>query len=466
MKPHSRAILLIAQALLAVTLTAGPSHPEELRPAAPFAMPAIRLPYFPERDFRITDYGAVADGAADNTLAFRHAITACHDAGGGRVVVPPGTWFTGAIHLKSNVNLHLAEGAVLLFSDNPQDYLPAVQTSWEGMECFNYSPLIYAFNCDNVALTGKGTIQAKLDTWTRWFARPPAHMEALKRLYNMAAKGVPVEKRQMAVGENNLRPDFVQFNRCRNVLIEDLKIRSSPFWCLHLLLCDGVVVRRVDVSSHGHNNDGIDIAMSRNVLVEECTFDQGDDAIAVKSGSNHDGWRLNTPTENVVVRRCTVRQGHQLLAVGSDLSGGVRNVYVHDCIFAPGTDSVLSYLMFIKTNRGRGGFVENIWMENISARSTRDGILGIDTDVLYQWRDLVPIYEERITPIKGIHLKNIHVGETVTPFRIVGDARRPVRDIYLEDITIGRATGILRHYENVEQIHESGLKLPSLFSTP
>ncbi|MFA5058749.1 MAG: glycosyl hydrolase family 28-related protein, partial [Opitutaceae bacterium] len=250
MKFHPATALRFRLLLLTAAVAASLAYAEEVRPEAPFPMPAIQLPSFPERDFRITDYGAVEGGEADNTLALRQAITACHDAGGGRVVVPPGTWLTGAIHLRSNVNLHLAEGAVLLFSDDPKDYLPAVQSFWEGFECYNYSPLIYAFGCENVALSGKGTLRPRMGTWTRWFARPPAHLEALKQLYNLAARGVPVEQRQMAVGENNMRPDFVQFNRCRRVLVEDIRLRESPFWCLHLALCEGAVVRRVDFSAH------------------------------------------------------------------------------------------------------------------------------------------------------------------------------------------------------------------------
>ncbi len=457
-KPHPRFRPGLAWLFLA--LAACPVGAEELRIAAPFPMPAIQLPAFPARDFRITDYGAREGGEANNTAALHGAIAACHAAGGGRVLVPAGTWLTGAIHLRSNVNLHLADGAVLMFSANPQDYLPAVQTSWEGMECFNYSPLVYAFACTNVALTGKGTLRAGMEVWTEWFARPPAHLAALKQLYNLAAKGAPVDQRQMAVGENHLRPDFVQFSRCRNVLIEDVRIRNSPFWCVHLLLCEGVVVRRIDVSAHGHNNDGLDIAMSRNVLVEDCIFDQGDDAIALKSGANHDGWRLNAPTENVVVRRCTMRRGHQLIAIGSDLSGGIRNIHVHDCGFGGGDGNPPFNLVLIKTNRGRGGFVENIWIENLSARKTLVGVLGIETDVLYQWRDLVPIYEERRTHIEGVHLRNIHVGETVTPFRINGDAQRPVGDVHLENITVDKATGPLRSYQNAPHVRETGLRLP------
>lgn len=430
---------------------------EEISVKAPFPMPAIRIPIFPERDFVITDYDAKEGGAIDNTAAFRKAIAACNAAGGGRVVVPAGQWLTAAIHLKSNVNLHLAKDAVLTFSDNPKDYLPAVQSSWEGMECFNYSPLVYAFECENVALTGEGKLEPRMETWTKWFPRPAAHLEALKKLYTMASTNVPVAQRQMAEGENNLRPHLIQFNRCRNVLLEDIKIRNSPFWTIHLLLCDSVVVRRLDVYAHGHNNDGVDPEMTRNLLIEDCRFDQGDDAIAIKSGSNQDAWRLNTPSENIVIRNCTVIQGHQLVAIGSELSGGVRNVYVHDCKFDAKTQPF--NLLFIKTNRRRGGFVENIHMENIEATSTQFGVLGIETDVLYQWRTLVPTYEERITQISGIHVKNVKIGKTATPFRILGDERGPVKDVFLDNITIDTVRGQKNRYENATNVKETNIRI-------
>jgi polygalacturonase len=426
---------------------------------APFAMPAINLPVFPGRDYVVTDFGAVEGGKTDISEAIRKAILACHDAGGGSVVIPRGKWLTGKIHLQSNVNLHLAEGAVLWFSDNPKDYLPAVQSSWEGMECFNYSPLIYAFGCTNVALTGAGTLEARMATWTQWFARPPAHLEALKQLYHLASTNAPVEQRRMAVGENHLRPQFIQFNRCRNVLIEDVKIRNSPFWTIHLLLCEDAVVRRVDISAHGHNNDGIDPEMTRNLLVEDCRFDQGDDAIAIKAGRNQDAWRLNTPTENVVIRNCTMVRGHQLVAIGSELSGGIRNVYVHDCTFTNDEQHKPQNIVFIKTNRRRGGFVENIHVENLTARSTQFGVLGIETDVLYQWRDLVPTYEEKLTRIRGIYVRNVTVGETGTPFKILGDARLPVKDVFLDNITINKVHGQPHRYENAENIHETGVRI-------
>lgn len=247
---------------------------------------------------------------------------------GGSVVIPPGEWHTKKIHLKSNVNLHIAEGATLLFSAEPKDYLPAVYSSWEGLECYNYSPLIYAFGLKNVALSGTGTIKAQLDVWRKWFPRPKPHMESIKNLYNWAQDELPVEKRNMVNDTSNLRPQFIQFNRCENVLIEDIKIRNSPFWTVHLYLSKNIVVRNIDIYAHGHNNDGIDPEMSQNILIENCVFDQGDDAIAIKSGRNPEGWRLQTPSKNIVIRNCTMKDGHQLLAIGSELSGGIENFWL------------------------------------------------------------------------------------------------------------------------------------------
>lgn len=449
----------------AVALGMIPSAPsaEMIVIKAPFAMPAIQVPVFPQRDFVITNFGAIAGGKTNVGAGISQAIAACHNAGGGRVIVPAGKWLTGKIHFKSNVNLHLDEGAVLLFSPKPADYLPAVQSSWEGTECFNYSPLVYAFACTNVALTGKGTLQANLDIWKTWMNRPPAHLAALQQLYQYARTNAPVAQRQMAVGENHLRPQFIQFNRCRNVLIEDVKIRNSPFWTTHLLLCENVIVRRVDISARNRNNDGIDPEMTRNVLVEDCHFDQGDDAIAIKAGMDFDGRRLATPTENVVIRNCTMVRGHQLVAIGSELSGGIRNVYVHDCKFINAEADKPQNILFIKTNERRGGFVENIFLENITARSTKFGVLGIDTDVLYQWRDLVPTYEVKLTPIRNIHIKNVTVEATgESPFKIAGDARLPVREIFLENITVQKAMGESKSFQNVEGIHESEVRIVEL----
>lgn len=197
--------------------------------SSPFPMMSIKECIFPNRDFSIVDFGAIEGGKVINTKAIAKAITACNKEGGGRVVIPAGEWLTGPIHFKSNVDLHLAEGAVVRFTDNPEDYLPAVMTSWEGMECYNYSPLVYAHECKNIAITGKGKLMPHMGLWSTWFKRPPTHMEALRELYTMSSTDVPVEERQMARGENNMRPHLIHFNRCENVLLDGFQIEESPF---------------------------------------------------------------------------------------------------------------------------------------------------------------------------------------------------------------------------------------------
>ncbi len=448
--------LLHVAALLAVLMLGACSHPvvsyKTIEVDAPFAMEGIRECIFPAQDFSIADYGAVAGGEVSNTEAIARAIEACNKAGGGRVIVPAGEWLTGPIHLLSNVNLHLAEGATLRFTDNPSDYLPAVMTSWEGMECYNYSPLVYAFECENIAITGTGTLAPIMGIWRTWFKRPKPHMEALKQLYTMASTDVPVEERQMAVGENNMRPHLIHFNRCKNILLDSFKIRESPFWTIHLFLCDGGIVRNLDVYAHGHNNDGVDIEMSRNFLIENCQFDQGDDAVVIKAGRNQDAWRLNAPSENIVVRNCTVLQGHVLLGIGSEMSGGVRNVYMHDCEVR---DSVFR-LFFVKTNHRRGGFVENIWMKRVEAEAMQR-VMEVDMDVLYQWRDLVPTYRDSITRIRGLYMEDVTCKRTQVIYDLKGDARRPIREVELKNITVGEVTDFVKRVVNAEQVSEENI---------
>jgi len=412
------------------------SHPKTSRITveAPFEMPDIEVPDFSGCPvFSIVDFGAVAGDKITTSQAIRAAIDAANQRNGGIVRIPAGDWLTGSIHFKSNICLQLEEGAVLEFSENPEDYLPAVLTSWEGMECFNYSPLIYAYNCENVAITGKGKLKARLDVWKVWYARPPAHMEALKRLYDMASTDVPVEERQMVGNDAHLRPQFIQFNRCKRVLLDGISIENSPFWVIHPFLCKDVVIRNVSVSAHGHNNDGVDPEMTENMLIENCVFDQGDDAIAVKSGRNQDAWRLNTPTKNLIIRNCRVINGHQLLAVGSELSGGIENVLMENCSVDPETSNVM-HLMFIKTNERRGGYVRNIYMRQIRAGAMKYGVFGIETDVLYQWKDLVKTYEVRLTPIENIFLEDVKAGKVGFISRIQGQPQLPIRNVHLKNV--------------------------------
>ena len=408
---------------------------QSIKVDAPFEIPAIVYPDFNGcKEFPIRQFGAVQGDKENTTAAIKKAMDAANRAGGGSVIVPAGEWLTGKIHFKSHVNLHLEKGAVLLFDDTLNDYLPAVHTTWEGMECFNYSPLIYAYECKNIAITGEGELKAKMDLWKTWFSRPPAHMKSLKRLYEMASTGVPVEDRVMVKDSANFRPHFIQFNRCENILLEGVKVTNSPFWVIHPYLCKNVVIRKVQVKAHGHNNDGVDPEMTQNILIENCVFDQGDDAIAVKSGRNQDAWRLNTPTKNLVIRNCTVNNGHQLLAVGSELSGGIENVFVDNCIVADGAK--MRHLLFVKTNERRGGYVKNIHVGNIKADKLSEGVIGIETDVLYQWRYIVPTYERRLTPISDIYLSNIHVKEAKFVSKILPQEELPVENVSLKNVSV------------------------------
>ncbi len=441
----NKLILTIFAATLLTACSSDCAKYTETPVDAPFAMDPIREYIFPDRTATITDYGALPDDSTLCTQAINTAIAEISQQGGGHVVVPAGSWLTGAVHMQSNVDLHLAEGATLVFTDNPADYLPAVMTSWEGLECYNYSPLVYAFECENIAITGSGTLAPRMHTWRTWFSRPPAHLEALKQLYDMGSTDVPVIRRQMAVGENNMRPHLIHFNRCKNIVLDGFKIRESPFWTIHIYMCDNGVARNLDVRAHGHNNDGIDLEMTRNFLVENCTFDQGDDAVVIKSGRNRDAWRLATPCENIVVRNCTILKGHVLLGLGSELSGGIRNVYMHHCK-APAT---VHRLFFLKTNHRRGAFVENIYMSHIETGGSLR-VAEIDTDVLYQWRTLVPTYETSLTRIEGIHLSDIHCHQAKMIYDLKGDERLPIKDVTLQNIHVDCIASAENNVVNVE----------------
>lgn len=432
---------------------------DSIKVAAPFPMPAIAIYNYPDKDFNIVDFGAKMTGtdSEENCLlanidAISKAMKACNEAGGGRVVVPKGEWLTGAIHFLSNCNLHLQNDAKLVFTSDPKYYLPAVEVSWEGMECMNYSPLLYAYNCENIAITGNGTLTPKMETWKVWFKRPKPHMDALARLYNWAYKNTPISKRMMAEGENNLRPHLIHFNQCKNVLLDGFNIRNSPFWTIHMYRCTGGVVRNLDVYAHGHNNDGIDLEMTRNFMVEDCTFDQGDDAVVIKAGRNHDAWRIGQPTENIVIRRCNVRKGHGLLVVGSEISGGIRNVYMHDCSM----DGNVLDLFYIKTNRRRGAFIENIYMERVKAQNMKR-VFAIDTDVLYQWKDLVPTYKDTVTAIRNIYMKDVECKVANGIVDINGDKDLPIENINLENIRVDTVKVFTIHKENV-----TGLKTKNI----
>ena len=451
-----KSILLVAVTLLAAFQSFGQTYTVVDASESPFGMQPLKIYNFPEKEFNITRFGAKQGDLQANSKAFEKAMTACNKAGGGKVVVPAGEWLTGPIHFKSNCELFLSEGAVVVFEDDPDLYLPAVQTSWEGAECMNYSPLLYAFECENIGISGTGTLAPKMDKWREWFGRKPAHMQATRQLYAMCSTDVPVKYRHMEDGEAHMRPHLIHFNRCENIRLENFKVRESPFWTIHLFMCREAWVHDLDVYAHGHNNDGIDIEMTQHVVVENCTFDQGDDAIVIKSGRNQDAWRLNMPTQDVVVRNCTVVEAHCLLGVGSEISGGVHRVYMHDC---HSTSNV--YKVFIlKTNHRRGGVQSDIMIENVSAMNAK-AVFEIDTDVMFQWRDIVPTFETRITDIHGITMRNVTCDNVDTMYILKGDPRLPIRDITIENVTVKKLRKCINICENVVNLQTRDLKWES-----
>ncbi|HEY9153865.1 MAG TPA: glycosyl hydrolase family 28 protein, partial [Opitutaceae bacterium] len=329
----------------------------------------IHAPFFPNRDFPITNFGARPGESA--TRAIRAAIEACSAAGGGRVVIPAGEWESGAIRLKSGVNLHVDDKATLKFSTNFSDY-PNVFTRWEGIECYNYSAFIYAFEEHDIAVTGNGTLdgQASDENWWSWKKK----RDDAKALNEMGQKGIPVEQRVFGAG-HFLRPDFIETYRCKNVLIEGVSIVRSPMWELHPTLSENVIVRDVRIHSHGPNNDGCDPESSRDVLIDRCVFDTGDDCIAIKSGRNNDGRRVNVPSENIVIRGCTMLDGHGGIVIGSEVSGGCRNVFAEDCkMDSPMLDRVLRF----KSNAERGGAIENVFLRRVQVGQVTEAILTVD----------------------------------------------------------------------------------------
>jgi polygalacturonase len=352
--------------------------------ALPGLLKRISQPVFPDKGFNITKYGAVGDGKTDCTKAFKKAIEKCHASGGGRVVVPKGIYVSAAIHLKSNVNLYLSKDAIIKFSIDPKKYLPIVYTRWEGVECMNYSPLIYAYEEENIAVTGEGILdgQGANDNWWRWKGKKEYgwiegqsnQNEARKKLLEMGEKGIPVAERVFGEG-SYLRPNFFVPYKCNNVLVEGVTFKNSPMWFINPVLCRNVTVSNVKIEGLGPNNDGCDPESCTDVLIKDCYFDNGDDCIAIKSGRNADGRRIGIPCENVVIQGCKIKEGHGGVVIGSEMSGGVRNVYIENCVMdSPNLDRALR----IKTNSVRGGIVENVFMRNITVEQVTDAIIKID----------------------------------------------------------------------------------------
>ncbi|MGW0817430.1 glycoside hydrolase family 28 protein [Streptomyces viridiviolaceus] len=336
-------------------------------------------PRFPDAWFPVTDHGAVGDGTTDCTAAVRAAVRACHAAGGGHVLIPAGRWATGAIHLLSGVDLHVAEGATVLFSTDPAAYLPVVRTRWQGIEVYNYSPLIYAYQQRDIAVTGRGVLDARSDNahWWPWKGsgqygwKPgmPHERGDWATLEQWGAQGVPVTERVLGAG-HYLRPSFVQPYACRNVLIEGVTLRNSPFWNIHPVLSRNITVRDVRVECEGPNSDGCNPDSCENVTIERVTFATHDDCIAVKSGRDQDGWRIGVPSRHIRIQDCVYLSGGAAVAIGSEMSGGVSDVVARR-LYLPadpdlGEASVASVLN-VKSTPTRGGYVRDVRVTDVDA---------------------------------------------------------------------------------------------------
>ena len=348
---------------------------------------SIRQVTFPDKSFVITKYGASTTATpAKNQAAINKAIEACSKAGGGRVVVPAGTWSTGAIRLKSHVNLVVEKDATLLFAFDTQLY-PLVLTRWEGIDVWNYSPCIYAYGETDVAITGQGTIDGNGSNETWWkmcgkdrFGWTPDLKEHQKetrlQLLRMAEDGVDVSERKFGQGKG-LRPQLINLYKCDGILLEDVTLLRSPFWVIHPLLSNDITVRGLKIWNEGPNGDGCDPESCDRVLIENCIFHTGDDCIAIKSGRNNDGRKWNIPSQNIIVRNCEMQDGHGGVVIGSEISGGCRNVYVENCeMDSPNLDRVLR----IKTNSCRGGIIENIYMRQVKVGQCRETVMRINLD--------------------------------------------------------------------------------------
>lgn len=400
----------------------------------PQILARITPPQFADRAFDITSFGARDTASTDSTDAIRRAVAACAAAGGGRVVIPAGRFVTGPIHLASNVNLHLADEATLAFVRDPKAYLPLVLTRFEGMELWNYSPLIYAIDARNVAVTGRGTLdgQAAPDHWWWWKgawkdvparAGQPTQIPARLRLAEMVEAGVPVNERVFGEGAY-LRSSFVQPYRCENVLIEGVTIINSPMWEIHPVLCQNVTVRDVTVRTHGPNNDGCNPESSRDVLIERCTFDTGDDCIALKSGRNAEGRRVNRPVENVIIRDCAMRDGHGAVVVGSEASGGARNIFAERCrMDSPQLDRALRF----KTNSVRGGVIEHVYMRDVTVGQVAEAV--VTADFFYEEGD-----SGRFPPtLRHVELRNVTSQKSRYGLLLRGYAHSPIANVRVID---------------------------------
>jgi polygalacturonase len=395
----------------------------------------VKVPVFKRHTVDITRFGAKGDGVTDCNKAFAAAIAACARKGGGRVLVPKGVFLTGAIMLRSGIELHVTEGATVRFNPDPRKYLPLVRGRWEGIEVENFAPLICAVGATGVGVTGKGTLDGGGNdtTWWPWQGKPehgwkpglPNQKADRDTVMAWGQAGLPVSQRIMGEG-HYLRPNFIEIIRCRNVLISGVTIINSPMWVVHPLECTSVTVRDITVRSHGPNNDGCDPESCTDVVIRGCTFDTGDDCIAIKSGRNNDGRRMRMPCRNIVIEDCMFKDGHGGITIGSEISGNVSGVYARRC---QAESPVLYSALRLKNNAARGGTIEHVYLKDITVRLVARAAIDIDL-----------FYEEGpngafLPTVRSIAVERMHVAACEKAFNLVGYDNAPIRSIRLTDCT-------------------------------
>ncbi|MEO5594727.1 MAG: glycoside hydrolase family 28 protein [Chitinophagaceae bacterium] len=453
-------------------------------PVCAQSLPVIKHVQFKKDSFNIVKYGAVPGGIALNTKCINAAIAACNKKGGGTVIIPAGLWLSGPIVLKTNTNLYLADNALLQFTTDFNEYA-LVEGNWEGVPAVrNQSPLS-ASNAENIAITGNGIIDGGGDAW-RAVKKEKLTESQWKRL-TVSGGLVSEDKKTWYPTEKSfkgfqtkdagilkdgktakdfedikdfLRPNLLVLTKCKKILLEGVTFQNSPAWCLHPLMCEDLTVRKVYVKNpwYAQNGDGIDIESCKNVLLENNTFDVGDDGICIKSGRDAEGRKRAMPTENVIVRKCIVYHAHGGFVIGSEMSGGARNLFVSDCSFI-GTDIGLRF----KTTRGRGGVIEKIYIRNINMKDiAREAILF---DMYYMAKDPVPLAGEKrelpktefkpvdeTTPVfKDFHISNVYCSSAAKAIFIRGLPEMHVKDIVLEDMVLQADKGIdIQEAENIQ----------------
>lgn len=407
----------------------------------------------PEAKVSLLDFGAKGDGKKDCLSAFKKALQQSKKKGGLRIVVPSGTYYIkGSIHLVSNTCIELQEGAVLKFDPDPKKYLPMVKTSWEGTFMQNYSPFIYGYGLENVSITGKGTIDGNAaSTFATW---RKSQKEAQQLSREMNHKETPVEQRNFGEG-SWLRPQLIQLYNCKNITLSDFFITNSPFWCVHLLKSENIICRGLRYDAKLVNNDGIDPECTRNLLIEDIHFNNGDDNVAIKSGRDNDGWTKGSPSENIIIRNCHFKGLHAVV-IGSEMSGGVRNVFVENCDYA----GYCKRGLYVKTNPNRGGFVENIYVKNCVFDEVED-LMYVTSMYAGEGMD-----DNHFTTVKNIYVENMRCRKArAAAIVLQGTAAKPIANVVLKNIDVAEVKNALS-MDNTEGVYFSDCHLGGKAGVP